>query len=140
ENKRVLEDLTHQPKIKDRNYQIVHYNSPDARGIDVGLLYNPKYFKVVESHPLNVPLKNPDGSPYATRDVLWLYGLLNGEPIHIFVNHWPSRRGGEEASAPNRALAAGVAKAKIDSISKANPNAKIMLMGDLNDDPLSPSV
>jgi len=140
ENKKVLEDLVVQQKLKDRKYQIVHYNSPDARGIDVALLYNPAYFKVIESASLNVPLKNPDGTPYATRDVLWVYGLFNGEPLHVFVNHWPSRRGGEEASAPNRALAAGVARAKIDSILKVQPDAKIMLMGDLNDDPLSPSV
>jgi len=140
ENERVLDDLVAMPKLKDRHYKIVHYDSPDLRGIDVGLLYNPVYFKVIESGPLNVPLKNPNGTPYATRDVLWVYGLFNGEPVHVFVNHWPSRRGGEEASAPNRALAAGVAKAKIDSINKAYPNAKIILMGDLNDDPLSPSV
>lgn len=140
ENKRVLEDLCAMPKIKSRNYQIVHYNSPDARGIDVALLYNPSYFKVLESGPLNVPLKNPDGTPYATRDVLWVYGLFNGEPMYFFVNHWPSRRGGEEASAPSRALAAGVAKAKMDSITAIHPDAKMMVMGDLNDDPLSPSV
>jgi endonuclease/exonuclease/phosphatase family metal-dependent hydrolase len=140
ENKKVLQDLVAQPKLKDRKYQIVHYNSPDARGVDVALLYNPVYFKVIESAPLNVPLKNPDGSYYPTRDVLWVYGLFNGEPLHVFVNHWPSRRGGEEASAPSRALAAGVAKTKIDSITKAYPDAKIILMGDLNDDPLSPSV
>jgi Endonuclease/Exonuclease/phosphatase family len=140
ENRRVLEDLCAMPKIKDRNYKVVHYDSPDQRGIDVGLLYNPTYFKVLESGTLNVPLKNADGTPYATRDVLWVYGLFNGEPMYFFVNHWPSRRGGEEASAPGRALAAGVAKAKMDSIISIHPEAKIMLMGDLNDDPLSPSV
>ena len=140
ENRSVLEDLIIQPKLKNRKYKIVHYDSPDARGIDVGLLYNPAYFKVIESGALNVPLKNPDGTPYATRDVLWVFGLFRGEPMHVFVNHWPSRRGGEEASAPGRALAAGVAKAKIDSIRVNNPDAKIVLMGDLNDDPLSPSV
>ncbi len=140
ENRKVLEDLTAEPKIKSRGYKIVHYNSPDFRGIDVALLYNPKYFKVLESGSLNVPLKNPDGTYYPTRDVLWVYGLFNGEPMHFFVNHWPSRRGGEEASAPGRALAAGVAKAKMDSITNIHPDAKIVLMGDLNDDPLSPSV
>src|SRR5688572_10296949 len=121
ENQRVLEDLVMQPKLKDRKYKIVHYNSPDIRGIDVGLLYNPTYFKVLETGSLNVPLKNPDGTSYATRDILWVHGLLNGESLHLFVNHWPSRRGGEEASAPGRALAAGVARAKIDSILKVEP-------------------
>jgi hypothetical protein len=140
ENRGVLEDLVAMPKLKKRNYKIVHFDSPDLRGIDVGLLYNPLHFKVLQSAPLNVPLKNPDGSYYATRDVLWVYGLFNGEPMHIFVNHWPSRRGGEEASAPGRALAAGVAKAKMDSIVNSYPLSKIIIMGDLNDDPLSPSV
>lgn len=140
ENRKVLEDLAVQPLIKDRNYQIVHYESPDLRSIDVALYYNPKYFKELESAPLNVPLQNPDGSYYPTRDILWVYGLFNGEPMHFFVNHWPSRRGGEEKSAPGRALAASIAKAKIDSITAKYPNAKIILMGDLNDDPLSPSV
>ncbi|MBP7167976.1 MAG: endonuclease/exonuclease/phosphatase family protein [Bacteroidia bacterium] len=140
ENESVLIDLVNQPKLRNRNYKIVHYNSPDLRGIDVGLIYNPKYFKVTGSQSLNVPLMGDDGKPYATRDVLYVHGLYDGEPMHFFVNHWPSRRGGEEASAPSRKLAASVAKAKIDSIMKADPNAKVVLMGDLNDDPVSPSV
>lgn len=140
ENRFVLEQLVIQPKIKSRNYQIIHYDSPDYRGIDVALLYNPKYFKELKSENLNVPLKNPDGTDYTTRDILWVYGLFKGEPMHFFVCHWPSRRGGEEASAPGRKLAASIARAKIDSIKTAYPGAKIMLMGDLNDDPLSPSV
>lgn len=140
ENITVLQDLVNHPKLRSRNLKIVHYDSPDNRGIDVGLLYNPKYFTVRHSESLNVPLKNPDGSYYPTRDVLYVYGSYCGEPMHIFVNHWPSRRGGEEASAPGRALAAGVCKAKIDSINKAVSDSKIVLMGDLNDDPVSPSV
>jgi endonuclease/exonuclease/phosphatase family metal-dependent hydrolase len=140
ENASVLVDLANQPKLKSRNYQHVHYNSPDLRGIDVALMYNPKYFKVLYSQSLNVPLKDDDGTPRLTRDVLYVYGMFLGEPMHFFVNHWPSRRGGEEASAPGRALAAQVAKTCIDSIMKDNPNAKVVLMGDLNDDPVSPSV
>jgi endonuclease/exonuclease/phosphatase family metal-dependent hydrolase len=140
ENRKVLEDLADQPSIKKRNYKVVHFNSPDARGIDVGLLYNPSYFKVIESAPLHVPLKDADGTPRPTRDVLWVYGLFRGEPFHIFVNHWPSRRGGEELSAPGRARAAGVARAKIDSVMKVQPQAKIIVMGDLNDDPVNVSV
>ncbi len=140
ENESVLKDLANQPKLKPRHYQIVHYNSPDERGIDVALMYNPKYLKVIYSQSLNVPLKNSDGTPRHTRDVLYVYGMYNGEPMHFFVNHWPSRRGGEEASAPGRAMAAQVARTCIDSIMKDNPNAKVILMGDLNDDPVSPSV
>lgn len=140
ENRKVLEDLVNQPKLKDRGYKIVHYNSPDARGIDVGLLYNPKYFKVLGSKSVLVPLKNDNGTPYYTRDVLWVTGIFDGDTIHVLVNHWPSRRGGEEASAPSRAIAAGVGRKIIDSLTAINPNAKIFLMGDLNDDPTSPSV
>jgi Endonuclease/Exonuclease/phosphatase family len=139
ENETVLKDLVSQPEFKGRNYQIVHYDSPDDRGVDVAFIYNPKYFKVLASQPLNVPLKNDDGSPRHTRDVLWVYGLLDGEPIHVFVNHWPSRRGGEEASAPGRALAASISKAKADSIFATDPNAKVVIMGDLNDDPVNAS-
>ncbi len=140
ENESVLQDLIHQPEFKKRNYAIVHYDSPDLRGIDVGLIYNPKYFKVIKSEPLFTPLPDDGEKKHFTRDVLYVYGMYDGEPMHVFVNHWPSRRGGEEASAPYRAIAAGVCKAKIDSITKKEPNAKIVLMGDLNDDPVSPSV
>ena len=140
ENESVLKDLARQPKLASRNYTPVHFNSPDVRGIDVALMYNPKYFKVLQAESLFVPLEGRDGKPYFTRDILYVYGMFNGEPMHFFVNHWPSRRGGEEASAPGRAKAAGVAKAKIDSIMSADPNAKVILMGDLNDDPVSPSV
>jgi endonuclease/exonuclease/phosphatase family metal-dependent hydrolase len=75
-----------------------------------------------------------------TRDILWVTGELDGELVHVFVNHWPSRRGGEEASAPGRAIAAGVAKHVIDSLMAIDVNTKVVLMGDLNDDPVSPSM
>ncbi len=140
ENDAVLTDLVHSVKLEKRGYKIVHHNSPDIRGVDVGLLYNPKYFTPKYSESLFVPLFEADGAPRYTRDVLYVEGALLGEPVYVFVNHWPSRRGGEEASAPGRATAAGVAKHKIDSIIQINPNAKIVLMGDLNDDPVSQSV
>lgn len=145
ENELVLKDLINDPQLVYRNYKIVHYDSPDLRGIDVALIYNPKYFKVLHSEPLFVHLPDEADSTGAmkqhyTRDVLYVYGEYDGEPMHVFVNHWPSRRGGEETSAPFRALAAEVCKAKVDSIIKKNPDAKIIVMGDLNDDPTSASV
>ncbi len=140
ENRKVLEDLVAQPKLKDRNLKIVHYEGPDARSIDCGLIYNPKYFKVKHSESLFVRLTNSDGSLYYTRDVLWVTGTYGGDTMHVFVNHWPSRRGGEDASAPSRAAAAGVSKHVIDSLMKIDPNTKVVVMGDLNDDPTSPSV
>jgi hypothetical protein len=136
ENRKPLEDLLQDPKIKSRNYQIVHYESPDERGIDVALIYQPKYFKVTASRPVPVPLPHND----FTRDILFVSGLYDGEPLHLLVNHWPSRSGGEAASQPLRNLAATICKDLIDSLQQADPNAKIILMGDLNDDPTSPSV
>lgn len=140
ENDTVLNDLIKDPLLKNRNLRMVHYNSPDARGIDVALLYNPKYFHVLYSAPLFVKLPGGSKDAYFTRDVLYVKGLLDGDTVHVFVNHWPSRSGGEERSIPARAAAASVDKAKIDSIVAINSQAKIVVMGDLNDDPISPSV
>ncbi len=140
ENKSVLIDLVKQKKLQARNYQIVHYDSPDERGIDVALLYNPKYFKVIESDHYFVQLPERDGEPNYTRDVLWVKGSLLGEEVHILVNHWPSRGGGEAKSSPLRVLAAEVAKVKIDEILAKDKDAKIILMGDLNDDPVNKSI
>lgn len=140
ENENVLLDLYKQPQFKGRTYKIVHYDSPDDRGVDVALAYNPKYFKPLYSESLFVPVFNADGTPRHTRDILFVKGLLSGEEVFVMVGHWPSRRGGEEASAPGRASAAGVCKNKIDSLIKINPATKIIIMGDLNDDPVSPSV
>ena len=140
ENRHVLEDLVKQKEIRGRDYEIVHYESPDERGVDVGLLYNPKNFQPLFSESLFIPLKNNDGTPRYTRDVLYVYGKLKGEPVHIFVNHRPSRRGGEEASAPYRAITAGVCRHKIDSLFAVNKSSRIILMGDLNDDPVNESV
>ena len=139
ENENVLNDLIRDPQLKNRNYKFVHYDSPDIRGIDVCLIYNPKYFTPISSQSLTVHL-GTDSTEHKTRDVLFVYGKYDNEDMFVFVNHWPSRRGGEEASAPGRAKAAKVCKEKIDSITSKNPNAKIVLMGDLNDDPVSPSV
>lgn len=135
-----LEDLVKQPAIRHRNYKPILVEGPDERGIDVGLLYQPKYFTLLATHSLPVVLGNNGNSYDRTRDVLWVHGLLDGEPVHVFVNHWPSRRGGEEASAPKRQIAAGVCKKIIDSLSRLNPNVKCIVMGDLNDDPTNTSV
>ncbi len=140
ENDTVLNDLIHNPQIAKRGYKFVHYDSPDARGIDVGLLYNPKYFTVESSNKLFVKLPGGSKDAYFTRDVLWVRGKLDGETINIYVNHWPSRVGGEKRSMPARAAAAMVCKHHMDSIAKADGYQKVIVMGDLNDDPVSPSV
>lgn len=138
ENKDVLEDLVATEKLKDKNYQIVHYDSPDRRGIDVGLLYQPKYFELESS--INIPLKIEGKDDFYTRDQLLVTGKLNGERIHFIVAHWPSRRGGEKKSEPLRKAAAALGKKIIDSIQEKDPEAKVIYMGDLNDDPVDESL
>ena len=140
ENRTVLEDFVQQPLVKDRNYQIVHYDSPDFRGIDVALLYNPKYYEVIGSKAITLPIYNDDGTARKTRDILYVAGLYDGEPLHVLVNHWPSRRGGEAATQEYRNAGALQCKIICDSLMKEDPNLKVIIMGDLNDDPISPSV
>ncbi|MEO7446039.1 MAG: endonuclease/exonuclease/phosphatase, partial [Ferruginibacter sp.] len=140
ENDTVLNDLIHSEKLRDRHLKFVQYNSPDIRGIDVALIYNPKYFQVLFSAPLFVKLPGGSKEAYFTRDVLYVQGIMDGDTVNVFVNHWPSRSGGEERSIPARAAAAGVVKLRVDSLTAINPMAKIVIMGDLNDDPISPSV
>jgi len=142
ENAAVLEDLSAQESIRSRNYQVVHHESPDARGIDVGLLYNPSYFKVLSSKAYKLDSYYEDSvlKEFRTRDQLLVTGELKGERIHIIVAHWPSRRGGEKRSAPRRYAAGELGRKIIDSIQGAEPNAKIVYMGDLNDDPTDKSV
>ena len=140
ENRKVLEDFVKHPRLADRKYRIVHYESPDFRGIDVGLIYQPKYFQPTSSQALPVIMYNDDGKRRYTRDILLVTGQFDGEEIHVLVNHWPSRSGGQAASQPYRNAAAAVAKSVVDSLNELNSNAKILIMGDLNDDPTSPSV
>ncbi|MCI5054786.1 MAG: endonuclease/exonuclease/phosphatase family protein [Flavobacteriales bacterium] len=138
ENKMVLEDLINTDKLKSQNYGIVHYQSPDRRGIDVALLYRKDHFNVASSKKF--PLESPSDPNFKSRDQLLVSGELFGEKVHIIVAHWPSRRGGEKRSMPKRILAAQLAKGIIDSLKLDDPKAKVIFMGDLNDDPNSPSV
>ncbi len=140
ENRLVVEDLVKQPALAKRNYQIVHYDSPDERGIDVGLIYQPKYFKVTGSRAVPLIIYGEDGERNFTRDILFVSGMFDGEPMHVLVNHWPSRRGGETATRPMRNAAALLCKNIADSLYHADPAAKVVIMGDLNDDPNSPSI
>lgn len=142
ENRRVLEDLVAQPAIASRNYQIVQIEGPDERGIDVGVLYQPKYFALAGAKSVRVDLTDPKtGEVDRTRDILLVSGSLpGGEALHIMVGHWPSRRGGEGKSAWMRAAAAGVCRALVDSLQTVDPQAKIVVMGDLNDDPTNKSI
>ena len=140
ENKQVLEDLIHNERLKKKHYGIIHYDSPDARGIDVALLYQKRYFKPIDSKTYELKLFNDDGKPYATRDQLLVTGMLDDEIIHIIVNHWPSRRGGEQKSRPSREKAAALNLKILEDIKKEYPNPKVIIMGDLNDDPINTSL
>ena len=129
ENVIVLEDLNF--TYKERNYKIIHFDSPDERGIDNALLYDPNYFKVISSKP--IPNTLPSGDK--TRDILYVKGLYADELIHLFVNHWPSNYGGREKSIPKTAATAQLLVREISSILSLNPSAEIILVGDFNEDP-----
>ena len=142
ENRNVLEDLISEAAIKAANYKIVHFNSPDRRGIDVALLYQPKYFRIKSSsiHELKLYEENNPSKRIYTRDQLLVSGYLEDELIHVIVNHWPSRRSGEARSSYKREAAARLNLKIMDSLFDTNPYAKIITMGDLNDDPNNKSI
>jgi predicted extracellular nuclease len=139
ENKGVIEDLIQRDVIKKAEYQIVHYESIDRRGIDVALIYRPSKFEVLFSKPYRIKL---DGdSDFRTRDVLYVKGVaLSKDTLHLFVNHWPSRYGGQLESEPKRMAAAQTVRSVVDSIYKTQPRAHIIIMGDLNDHPENKSI
>ena len=133
ENRGVIEDLIKTGPLANRNYGIVHYDSPDRRGVDVGLIYNADLFTVESSK--SVRLVYPADTSMRTRDQLVVTGTLAGERMHFIVNHWPSRLGGEKNSRPKREAAAALTKHLADSLIQADPDSKVVIMGDLNDDP-----
>jgi hypothetical protein len=134
ENITVLEDLINTPPLNGMGYKIVHYDSPDKRGVDVGLLYKEAAFKVTNSTTNRLTM--PGRTEWYSRDQLVVSGELDGELISIIVNHWPSRRSGPEY----REAAAQLSRKLSDSLFRENKNAKIFIMGDLNDDPTDKSV
>ena len=140
ENKKVLEDLVSHPNLQKMNYGIVHFDSPDERGIDVAFIYKRAVFLPTSFQSRRLLLQNVDGERDYTRDQLVVGGLLDDEQIYCIVNHWPSRSGGAARSNPNRLAAAKLNKRIIDSILEIDHSAKIISMGDLNDDPIDDSL
>jgi predicted extracellular nuclease len=137
ENRMVVEDLISDEKLRKYNYGIVHYESPDDRGIDVGLIYNKDVFKVKNSNSHDVFITGNNSSKRRnTRDQLVVSGYLDGELMHFIVNHWPSR-GADETK---RIAAAEVNNFIIDSLRSKYENPKIITMGDFNDDPFDKSI
>jgi len=138
ENRGVLEDLVKSKHLLKNNYGIIHYDSPDKRGIDVALLYQKKYFNPVFHEVFNPNIYRGNRKVF-TRDQLLVSGYLDDEFIHLIVNHWPSRSGGEAKSRPLREKAAYQNVKIIKKIRETDADAKIILMGDFNDDPINAS-
>ncbi len=139
ENKTVLEDLTHSRFLKKGDYGIVHEESPDARGIDVALLYRKSDFQYINHQIYRIHFNfDPETT---TRDILYVKGSLNnGENLHVFVNHWSSRREGQAESEPKRVYIAQVLRSKVDSLLSKDKKAKIIIVGDFNDEPTNKSI
>lgn len=132
ENRRVLNDLIHSRSLKKEKYDFVHYESADQRGMDVAMIYNKTDFELLESKVFPVELFNHKGEKYRTRDILYCRGKLEKHPLHIFVNHWPSRREGDLESDQKRKLAAQILREQIDYIKYEEDNPYILVMGDFN--------
>ena len=138
ENRLVLEDLLATPKLAKTNYRIVHYDSPDRRGVDCAFFYRPDQFKLEgsEAHKISFP-----GRPnFYTRDLVAMWGKIEGEPFYFIVSHWPSRLGGKERSQYSRDFVAAKCKHICDSVRTVNPATKVVIMGDFNDDATDASV
>lgn len=138
ENSEVVQDLMNTGDLKKGDYGIIHRNSPDARGIDVAVVYNKNVFELTSSSFYTVVLN--DTVRPQTRQVLYFTGLLHDEPMHFFVAHWPSRHGGAHASEHKRVQVAALIRSKVDSIKASDKKAAIIIMGDLNDHPNDRSV
>ncbi|WP_179337369.1 endonuclease/exonuclease/phosphatase family protein [Winogradskyella ludwigii] len=140
ENANVISDLINSKNLIEENYDFIHYDSMDERGIDVALLYKPDIFKVEHSETFSVYLENEKGMQDYTRDILLVQGLLNNENINIIVNHWSSRREGVKETEFKRIAGANAVNAIIKTLKTENSDAKIIVMGDFNDNPNSKSI
>jgi len=140
ENLKVIKDLVNHPSLRSCNFNIIHYDSPDERGIDVALIYKSTRFIPVSFKSHRLLIFNDSDQRDFTRDQLVVEGLLEGEEFYIIVNHWPSRSGGVTRSRPYRKAAARLSRRIIDSVLRLNIDAKLICMGDLNDNPTDSSI
>lgn len=139
EEESVLRKMCYDSPLKNCKYRYVHYESPDARGVDVALLYRVDRVRPVYSAP--IAIKFPFDSLAKNRDVLYaVFQFPNGDSLHVFVNHWTSRYSGYAATIPKRNYYASVVRKTCDSILENNPFAKIVIMGDFNDYPTDESM
>ncbi|MCL6274383.1 endonuclease [Muricauda sp. 2012CJ35-5] len=138
ENELALDSILHTKSLEEVNYDYVHFESPDERGIDTALIYHKSHFEVLDAETIPLMLTNGNGDRDYTRDILYVHGKLHQEEIHVFVNHWPSRRDGSDETKHKRIKAAETVLAKIETLPEENPNC--IVMGDFNDDPNSESI
>lgn len=139
ENRFVLTRLIQDTPLQKYPFKIIHKDSPDARGIDVALLYNADVFFPITYEYF--PLRNADGSVRKTREILHVSGVLaNSDTLHVLLNHWPSRYSGVLETRPLRNAAADFLRQKVDSIMYVQPEAKLVIMGDFNDQPTDESI
>jgi predicted extracellular nuclease len=139
ENEKVMLDLASTEILKPYHFGVVHHNSPDRRGVDVAFLYNKDRFKVLSQKAFR--LYYAADTSFRTRDQLLMSGIVdNSDTLHFIVNHWPSKRGGEKRSMPLRMAAAALTRHIVDSLQAVNPNAKVVVLGDLNDNPDAKSI
>ena len=139
ENESVLRDLIATERLAPYKLAVCHHESPDRRGVDVSFIYDPSRFRVLSTKAF--PLRFPENPDFITRDQWLMTGILDGvDTLHLIVNHWPSKSGGEKRSLPYRLGAGKLARYIADSIMNASPNAKIVIMGDMNDNPNSKSM
>ena len=138
ENRGVLDDLLKNTPLAKHPYRIIHKESPDLRGIDVALFYRSDYLKCIDEQFIRVRFSD---NRKRTRDILYAsFTTATDDTLHVLVNHWPSRSGGQRQSEPGRILAASLVRQKVDSIFSRNAMAKIIVTGDMNDSPLDKSL
>jgi predicted extracellular nuclease len=140
ENRAVLEELVASKYLRQKEYGIVHFDSPDERGIDTALLYRKQFFKVLEKYSHEVYITNERGERDFTRDILHVEGVLQTARVHLLVNHWPSRRSGTDETSTKRVTASERMTDIIQNIRSKDMDARIIVMGDFNDDPKSESI
>lgn len=138
ENRNVLEDIVAAPKLAPANYRIVHHDSPEARGVDVAFFYRADVFKLEGEKAIRTII--PSLPNFKTRDILTMWGKIDGEDFLFMVGHWPSRLGGKEASEYKRIAVGEQMRSIADSVKQIRPDVKVVLMGDFNDDPTDPCI
>ena len=138
ENRNVLEDIVAAPKLAPANYRIVHHDSPEARGVDVAFFYRADVFKLEGEKAIRTII--PSLPNFKTRDILTMWGKIDGEDFLFMVGHWPSRLGGKEASEYKRIAVGEQMRSIAGSVKQIRPDVKVVLMGDFNDDPTDPSI